>query len=72
MKKEVINRLINNWFFLILLVGIIFVFAKRYLYVPVSIVSHPDSQIVFSTTDANMEQTWQPEIKAITGIQVPY
>ena len=72
MKKEVINRLINNWFFLILLVGIIFIFAKRYLYVPVSIVSHPDSQIVFSTTDANMEQTWQPEIKAITGIQVPY
>lgn len=72
MKKEVGNRLKNNWFFLILLAGIVCIFAKRYIYLPVSVVSNPDSQIKFSTTDIMLEQTWQPEIKAITGIQVPY
>ena len=72
MKKEVGNRLKNNWFFLILLAGIVCIFAKRYIYLPVSVVSNPDSQIKFCTTDIMLEQTWQPEIKAITGIQVPY
>lgn len=72
MGKEIKKRLRNNWFFLILLVGIIFIFAKRYSYLPISVVSHPDSQIDFCTTDVILEQTWQPEIKAITGIQVPY
>ncbi|MDY3342454.1 MAG: hypothetical protein SOX45_07115, partial [Lachnospiraceae bacterium] len=72
MKKEIGNRLKNNWFFLILLVGIICIFVKRYTYLPVSVVSNPNSQIAFCTTDVTLEQTWQPEIKAITGIQVPY
>lgn len=72
MKKEIGNRLKNNWFFLILLVGIICIFVKRYAYLPVSVVSNPDSQIAFCTTDVTLEQTWQPEIKAITGVQVPY
>lgn len=72
MKKEIGNRLKDNWFFLILLVGIICIFVKRYAYLPVSVVSNPDSQIAFCTTDVTLEQTWQPEIKAITGIQVPY
>lgn len=72
MGKEIKKRLINNWFFLILLVGIIFIFAKRYIYLPISVVSHPDSYINFCTTDSVLEQTWQPEIKAITGIQIPY
>lgn len=72
MKKEIGNRLKDNCFFLILLVGIICIFVKRYAYLPVSVVSNPDSQIAFCTTDVTLEQTWQPEIKAITGIQVPY
>ena len=72
MKKEIGNRLKNNWFFLILLVGIICIFVKRYTYLPVSVVSNPDSQIAFCTTDVTLEQTWQPEIKAITRIQMPY
>ena len=41
--------------------------CKRYIYLPVSVVSNPDSQIKFSTTDIMLEQTWQPEIKAIRG-----
>lgn len=72
MKKEIGNRLKNNWFFLILLVGIICIFVKRYAYLPVSVVSNPDSQIAFCTTDVTLEQTWQPEVKMITGVSIPY
>lgn len=62
----------KNWFFLVLLLGLIAVFFKRYNYLPTPIVSNPDSQITFSTQDSALEQTWQPTAKAITGIQVPY
>ena len=72
MKKEIGNHIRRNWFFIVLIIGVLFVFAKRYVYLPISIVSNPDSQIAFQTTDGTLEQTWQPIVKAITGIQVPY
>lgn len=72
MGKEIKKRLINNWFFLILLVGIIFIFAKRNMYLPMPVVSIPDAQIRFSTEDGVLEQSWMPTIKKIAGIQVPY
>lgn len=74
MKKNItIKKAIErNWFFFIMFFCIIVVFARRYAYLSVDIVSHPDSQITFSTQDMTLEQTWQPEVKAISGIQVPY
>ena len=67
MKREVGNRLKNNWFFLILLAGIVCVFAKRYIYLPVSVVSNPDSQIKFCTTDIMLEQTCSQRSKLLRG-----
>lgn len=62
----------KNSFFLILIVGMLLIFAKRYIYLPTYIVSNPDSEIIFSTEDEVLDQTWQPNIKMIAGIQVPY
>ena len=36
------------------------------------VVSHPDSQLGFSTEQSVMEQTWQPHIMKIAGIRIPY
>ena len=67
--REIVKR---NWFFLILLLGIAVVLAKRYTYLSVDIVSKPDSQIAFGTGDGVLEQTWQPEAKVLSGVSVPY
>lgn len=62
----------KNWFFLVLLLGIIIVFVKRYSYLDTAIVSNPDSQIVYNTEDDVLEQTWLPIVKMISGIKIPY
>ncbi len=72
MQKDMKKIVKRNWFFLILFLGILVVFTRRYTYLPVNIVSNPDSQIAFGTQDSILEQTWQPEVKAIVGIKVPY
>lgn len=70
MKKS--GYLKKNWFFLVLFLGIIVAFVKRYSYLTAEIVSNPDSRLSFSTQDGVLEQTWQPEVKLITGIEIPY
>lgn len=72
MRKDIKEIVKRNWFFLVLLLGIIFIFTRRYIELPVSIVSNSDSQIAFSTQDGVLEQTWQPEVKIITGVSIPY
>lgn len=62
----------RNIFFLFVFLAIIVCFVKKNNYLPMPIVSHPDSQIVFSTTQNVMEQTWQPQVKKISGIGVSY
>lgn len=62
----------NNIFFFIVLLGVIVCFAKKNSYLPMVIVSHPDSQIAFSTGQDYLEQTWQSQVKKISGISVPY
>lgn len=62
----------RNWIFFLIIMGMLLIFSRRYLYLPVSVVSYPDSQIAFRTEDSVLEQTWQPEVKMITGISVSY
>lgn len=62
----------KNWIFAILLLGIVFVFLKRYNYLPVSVVSNPDAQVTFTTQDGMLEQTWQPTVKMISGVALSY
>lgn len=69
---EIIWKIKKNWGFVVILLVIIILFLKRYIYLPISVVSQPDSQISFSTRDGVMEQTWQPTVKEAVGIRVPY
>lgn len=62
----------KNMFFVILLIGLVVAFTKRYSYLPTYIVSNPDSSISLGTQDSVLEQTWQPNVKMISEIQVPY
>ncbi len=66
------NIVQKNFLFIILFAVIGILFIKRYSYLQVSIVSKPDSQVVFSTNDSILEQTWQPEVKLLTSVDVPY
>lgn len=62
----------RNWFFFLIIAGMLLVFARRHSYLQTAVVSYPDSQIVFYTGDSVLEQTWQPQVKMITGISVPF
>lgn len=62
----------NNFFFMLMFIGIGILFLKRYSYLQMPIVSYPDSQIVFFTSNGVLEQTWQSEVKMIVGVSVPY
>lgn len=62
----------NNFFFIILLAAMGILFINRHSYLQTSIVSYPDSQVAFSTNNGVLEQTWQSEVKMITGVSVPY
>ncbi len=62
----------RNWFFLLIIAGMLLIFTRRYSYLQVPVVSNPDSQIAFCTDDGVLEQTWQPDVKMITKVSVPY
>lgn len=62
----------KNWIFMLLLLGILGAFMMRYNYLPMLVVSHPDQQVTFTTQDRILEQTWQPTVKMISGVSVPY
>lgn len=67
------NKKIEKYCLIILLVVLgIGCFVNRNSELEASLVSHPDSKIVFNTDHQVMEQTWQPNIKKITGIKIPY
>lgn len=62
----------KNIFFIILFAMAVLAVLTRNRTLIASIVSHPDSQITFSTGNSVLEQTWQPHVKKIAGVKVPY
>lgn len=58
-------------FILIILSVILICCIKKESSLETSIVSVADSQIFLSTNDI-LEQTWQPHVKIITGVKIPY
>ena len=64
--------LLNNSIFILIIVVMGILFLKRYSYLQIPIVSSPDSGILFHTDDGVMEQTWQPEVKVLAGINIPF
>lgn len=69
---DLIKMMKNNMVFLMVFLGVVVCCAKKNNYLPTEIVSHPDSQIAFSTGQDYLEQTWQSQVKKIAGISVPY
>lgn len=62
----------RNLIFIILFLGVSVCILKKDNYLPMPIVTHPDSQLAFSTNQNVLEQTWQSNVKKITQINVPY
>ncbi|MDE5932347.1 MAG: hypothetical protein K2H40_07700, partial [Lachnospiraceae bacterium] len=62
----------KNIIFIILFIMAVFAVIMRKQELSALVVSHPDSQVAFSTKDFVLEQTWQPYVKKITGVKVPY
>jgi len=58
--------------FIILLAAILLCIITRDSSFSIPIVSEPDSRISFSTQQTVLEQTWQPPVKNLTGIRIPY
>lgn len=67
--KELLKK---NIPFIVLLAVILLCAAMGKTSFSMSVVSNPDSQIVFSTGQTVLEQTWQPPVKNIAGLRVPY
>ena len=57
---------------ILIVIGIIFCLINRQSDLSISVVTHPDSQIRFSTGQGVLEQSWQPQVRNLTGIAVPY
>lgn len=68
----IMNFLKKNYVFIIIILGILLCFLKKDSYLSTPIVSHPDSQISFNPEQKVLEQTWQPQVKKIAGIKIPY
>lgn len=63
--------LVPNTFFFFLLIILLFAFINKDQNIEIPVISGSDTQIPF-TTGSLIEQTWQPNIKKICKISVPY
>lgn len=66
------TRIRENVCFILLFITAIFAVIMKNQRLNTPVVSHPDSVIAFSTENDMLEQTWQPHIKRIAGVSVPY
>lgn len=58
--------------FLLLFLAALLCLVLRNRAFSVAVVSHPDAQIAFSTGQSVLEQTWQPHVKRLAGVNIPY
>lgn len=70
--KNVKNTVKKNILFILLAAVVFLCVILRDSSFSVPVVSNPDSAVMFSTKQAALEQTWQPNVKNITGIRIPY
>ena len=66
------NRIKRNGLFVLIAIVFLVGFMIRDSHLEASLVSHPDDELIFSTEDGILEQTWAPYMKNITGISVPF
>ena len=68
----VIKRIKTNLVFIIILLAAVLCFVMRKHELTVPVVSNPNDRLEFSTEQSVLEQTWQPNIKKIVGVRIPY
>lgn len=66
------NRIKRNGLFVLIAIVFLAGFMIRDSHLEASLVSYPDDELIFSTEDGILEQTWAPYMKNITGISVPF
>lgn len=69
---KIISELKRNWFFILFLLVFLVGIVQMNLQLEAPVVSHPDTQISFSADEMMLEQDWQPHIKKISRISIPY
>lgn len=62
----------KNWGFIVLLIAMLFIFLGRYYYYSTDIVSNPDSDVILSTNNSSLEQTWETTAKIINNVRIPF
>lgn len=70
-RKGLKVNLISNLIFLICILAVIGTYIKKDQKIEIPVISGTDSQVVFAAGNI-IEQTWQPNIKEICMIKVPY
>ncbi|MCI8357942.1 MAG: hypothetical protein HFI51_07335 [Lachnospiraceae bacterium] len=70
--KNIKNFVKKNILFILLAAAVLLTVILRNSSFSIPIVSEPDSEIEFSTEQTVLEQTWQPNVKNIIGIRIPY
>lgn len=68
-KADLVKK---NWIFIIGILGLLFVYMMRFSYLEDNIVSLPDCKLVLDASNGVLEQTWQPEVKWISGVTLFY
>lgn len=70
--KNIQNYAKKNILFILLAAAVLLCVILRNSAFSIPVVSKPDSRISFTTKQAVLEQTWQPPVKNLTGVRIPY
>lgn len=72
LTNKFITTLSKYWIFILFFLLAAICFVKKNSYLTTQIASNPNTKISFSTENTVLEQTWQPHIKKITEVSIPY
>ncbi|MDE7446834.1 MAG: hypothetical protein K2N15_14195 [Lachnospiraceae bacterium] len=63
--------ILKNLFFIIIIIGMLVCYERRYHYLDANVAPR-DMQILFSTEQETVKQTWSPHVKWVENIAIPY
>lgn len=70
--QNIYGMLRKNVLFIVIVMGLLFTYITRFVYLEDNVVSNSDCTVALSAYDGVLEQTWQPEAKWISGVSVSY
>ena len=66
------KKIKKNWFFILIFLAVAGSIILKDMYLPTAVVSIPDTQVAFATDQRILEQTWQPTVKRLSEVSIPY